>query len=538
MQLKTLLKTTAISALVLTFSCANNIYSPIVVKADDEKPAMNVEYHSKEEVINYYNNNPYDVNMETTYEVQPIVTPPYSAGVISSDVLQNAQTMVNFVRYTAGLSSMVHIEEYYNQISQAASLCNYINRSLSHYPAQPEDMDEDLYNLAAEGASSANIAMATGRLTLPETIKMYLDDGDSGNISRVGHRRWILYPQLSGIGFGQVGGYSATNVINNSRNNSADEYGVAWPAQNTPIELLYNWSSTVANYPWSITFGQKVSDNVNVRLTNLNTGDTWSFSNDYADGQFYINNGGYGQTGCVIFSPQSLVLNNGDSFKVDINNIGIEDYQDSLTYYVNIFSLDDKNGLCLSDNGVWDYYNNGNIDYNYTGLASNQYGWWYVENGAVNFDYTGLVQNEYGWWYVSGGRVAFEHTGLVQNEFGWWYVQGGQVVFDYTGLVENEFGWWYIAGGKVIFDYTGLVQNEYGWWYIAGGKVIFEHTGLVQNEYGWWYVQDGKVNFDYTGLVQNEYGVWYIVADGIDFNYTGSVTNEYGTWSVVNGRVE
>ena len=108
---------------------------------------------------------------------------------------------------------MTHIEQYYNEISQAASLCNYINNSLSHYPSQPELMSEDLYNLALEGASTSNIAMATYNLTIPDTIKMYLDDGDSGNISRVGHRRWILYPQLSGIGFGQVGGYSATVLI-------------------------------------------------------------------------------------------------------------------------------------------------------------------------------------------------------------------------------------------------------------------------------------------------------------------------------------
>ena len=296
MKLKTVLKTTAISAVLLTLSFSNIKYSAILVKADDEKPAMNVEYHSKQDIINYYNQHPYDTDMETTYDVEPVVTPPYSAGVISSNVLENAQSMVNFVRYTAGLSSMTHIEQYYNEISQAASLCNYINNSLSHYPSQPELMSEDLYNLALEGASTSNIAMATYNLTIPDTIKMYLDDGDSGNISRVGHRRWILYPQLSGIGFGQVGGYSATNVINNSRNKDADEYGVAWPAQNTPIELLYNWSYQVSGYPWSITFGEKVSNDVNVTLTNLSTGQVWNFNNNSSDGEFYVNNAGYGQT--------------------------------------------------------------------------------------------------------------------------------------------------------------------------------------------------------------------------------------------------
>ena len=482
MKLKTVLKTTAISAVLLTLSFSNIKYSAILVKADDEKPAMNVEYHSKQDIINYYNQHPYDTDMETTYDVEPVVTPPYSAGVISSNVLENAQSMVNFVRYTAGLSSMTHIEQYYNEISQAASLCNYINNSLSHYPSQPELMSEDLYNLALEGASTSNIAMATYNLTIPDTIKMYLDDGDSGNISRVGHRRWILYPQLSGIGFGQVGGYSATNVINNSRNKDADEYGVAWPAQNTPIELLYNWSYQVSGYPWSITFGEKVSNDVNVTLTNLSTGQVWNFNNNSSDGEFYVNNAGYGQTGCVIFLPQDLTLNNGDSFKVDINNIGISDYQDSVTYNVNIFSLEEKNGLCLSEDGIWNYYSDGNIDCNYTGLALNEYGWWYVKNGTIDWNYTGMALNEYGWWYVKNGAIDFSYTGMALNEYGWWYIKNGALDLSYTGLALNEYGWWYVKNGMLDLSYTGMALNEYGWWYVTNGMLdlsLVKHNCLI-----------------------------------------------------------
>ena len=538
MKLKTVLKTTAISAVLLTLSFSNIKYSAILVKADDEKPAMNVEYHSKQDIINYYNQHPYDTDMETTYDVEPVVTPPYSAGVISSNVLENAQSMVNFVRYTAGLSSMTHIEQYYNEISQAASLCNYINNSLSHYPSQPELMSEDLYNLALEGASTSNIAMATYNLTIPDTIKMYLDDGDSGNISRVGHRRWILYPQLSGIGFGQVGGYSATNVINNSRNKDADEYGVAWPAQNTPIELLYNWSYQVSGYPWSITFGEKVSNDVNVTLTNLSTGQVWNFNNNSSDGEFYVNNAGYGQTGCVIFLPQDLTLNNGDSFKVDINNIGISDYQDSVTYNVNIFSLEEKNGLCLSEDGIWNYYSDGNIDCNYTGLALNEYGWWYVKNGTIDWNYTGMALNEYGWWYVKNGAIDFSYTGMALNEYGWWYIKNGALDLSYTGLALNEYGWWYMRNGLLDLSYTGLALNEYGWWYVKNGAIDLSYTGMALNEYGWWYVKNGALDLSYTGLAQNEYGLWYMKNGALDLTYTGTVKNENGTFKVVKGHVE
>ena len=138
-------------------------------------------------------------------------------------------------------------------------------------------------------------------------------------------------------------------------------------------------------------------------MTNLSTGQVWNFNNNSSDGEFYVNNAGYGQTGCVIFLPQDLTLNNGDSFKVDINNIGISDYQDSITYNVNIFSLEEKNGLCLSEDGIWNYYSDGNIDCNYTGLALNEYGWWYVKNGTIDWNYTGMALNEYSWWYVKNG---------------------------------------------------------------------------------------------------------------------------------------
>ncbi len=63
-------------------------------------------------------------------------------------------------------------------------------------------------------------------------------------------------------------------------------------------------------------------------------------------------------------------MSKGDSYTVQINNIGISGYQDTLTYNVNIFSLkdkdlsddsdtSDKNGLCQAQDGTWNYYKNG-----------------------------------------------------------------------------------------------------------------------------------------------------------------------------------
>ena len=242
-----------------------------------------------------------------------------------------------------------------------------------------------------------------------------------------------------------------------------------------------------------------------------------------------------------------------------------------------------KGQLVLSSDGSWYYMKNGKIDYDYDGLAQNEYGWWKISNGTVDFGYTGLAQNEYGWWKVSNGTVDFGYTGLAQNEYGcwkvsngtvdfsangllydnmsekWWYFNNGAIDYNYDGLALNEYGWWKISNGTVDFKYTGLALNEYGWWKVSNGTVDFGYTGLAQNEYGWWkisngtvdfsangllydnmsekwwYFNNGAVDYNYDGLALNEYGWWKISYGTVDFGYTGLALNEYGWWMVNKG---
>ena len=344
-------KKAAIGISILMFATsAGYTFNPVEVKADDEKPAMNVEYHSKQDIVDYYNKHPFDGDMDTKYKEEPDVFAPYNLGSLTQKTIDNAQNMVNVVRYVAGLSGMTVEDASLSKSAQAAALANAANGELSHYPRRPRDMSDNMYNLAQEGASSSNIAMTSGRMTLPMSIRMYLSDADSGNRSRVGHRRWILYPTLYKIGFGHVEGYTATRVIGGERNYSAKEYGVAWPAQNTPVELLsYSGNSSVNLYPWSISFGQAPGSDINVTLINNQTGYSWHFGNDYADGEFYVNNGGYGQRGCVIFYPEYLHMSKGDSYTVQINNIGISGYQDTLVSLMEKYNVVTSSGLNASN---------------------------------------------------------------------------------------------------------------------------------------------------------------------------------------------
>ena len=49
---------------------------------------------------------------------------------------------------------------------------------------------------------------------------------------------------------------------------------------------------------------------------------------------------------------------------------------------------------------------NGKVNFNFTGIASNQNGSWYLQNGKVNFNYNGKVKYNHKTYTIRGGKVA------------------------------------------------------------------------------------------------------------------------------------
>ncbi len=220
--------------------------------------------------------------------------------------------------------------------------------------------------------------------------------------------------------------------------------------------------------------------------------------------------------------------------------------------------------LEISDDGNWYYTVDGVTDYNYNGLAENEYGWWKVANGEIDFSYNGLADNKYGWWKITNGTVDFNANGLILDEATdtWWYFNEGAIDFNYTGLALNEHGWWKVSNGKVDLSFNGLELNEYGWWKVSNGIIDLSYNGISSNEYGtwkvtngtvdltanglifdsetdkWWYFNGGAIDFNYTGLALNEYDWWKITNGTVDLSYTGLALNEYGWWKVTNGVID
>lgn len=310
-----------------------------------ESQGIHVNYHTQKEIRDYLKKNKVDISEETSYGTAASNTSPYKAGTVSDGSLQSAVNTMNAIRYIAGIDE-VALDSTYTKKAQAAALVNSVNSTLSHYPVQPSGMSTSLYTLGKEGAGSSNLSWTSWKTGLGyHLVKAWMNDGDSNNISRVGHRRWILNPPMEKTGFGWVyssnGTYAAMYAFDNWYGETG-YYGVAWPAQNMPVEYFGN------TYPWSISMGSNVdSSSVKVTLTRKSDNKKWTFSKSSADGYFNVENSNYGQKGCIIFRPASITYQPGDQFMVEISGL-----EQKVSYSVNFFSADVDESTCSHSYGT------------------------------------------------------------------------------------------------------------------------------------------------------------------------------------------
>ncbi|MDD6305762.1 MAG: CAP domain-containing protein [Clostridiales bacterium] len=310
-----------------------------------ESQGINVNYHTQKEIRDYLKKNKVDIYEETSYGTAASNTSPYKAGTVSDDSLQSALNTMNAIRYIAGIDG-VALDSTYTKKAQAAALVNSANSTLSHYPVQPSGMGDSLYELGKAGAGSSNLSWTSWKTGLGYHLaKAWMNDGDSSNIDRVGHRRWILNPAMEKTGFGWVyssnGTYAAMYAFDNWYGETG-YYGVAWPAQNMPVEYFGN------TYPWSISMGSNVDGaNVKVTLTRKSDNKKWTFSKSSADGYFNVENSNYGQKGCIIFRPDSISYQPGDQFTVEVSGLS-----QKASYNVSFFSTDVDEGTCSHSYGT------------------------------------------------------------------------------------------------------------------------------------------------------------------------------------------
>ncbi|HCT92757.1 MAG TPA: secretory protein [Lachnospiraceae bacterium] len=290
----------------------------------------NVQTHTPDEIRRYIQKSGASVNDPVIYTTKPSITSPYKAGELSGRTVKSALNMLNQVRYIAGLDAHVTLDAEYNRLAQAAALVNAANPQLSHDPARPSGMKKSLFRLGSNGSSRSNLAKRYRTLG-GVILNGWMYDGDSANIDRLGHRRWILNPPLKKTGMGYAGDCSALYILDWSGNSSYKN--VAWPARNMPLEYFGN------DYPWSLSTDD--IENINtVKVTLIRQSDKkkWVFSRKKSNGYFNVNNDRYGQAGCIIFRPDGIRYESKDRFTVTVSGTK----SGTITYTVNFFSLADQ----------------------------------------------------------------------------------------------------------------------------------------------------------------------------------------------------
>lgn len=301
---------------------------------------VNVDTHSPEQIRAYFKSIE-SRSFAVTYDIEPVLTAPYSPGALSQETLQGAIDVLNGMRYIAGIPYNVRLNEEYNQMAQAGALVNAVNNVMSHKPTQPDGMDDSLYQLGKDGCGSSNLYWNVSNFK--DAVEGWVSDERNRSGFNQGHRRWCLNPSMQYTGFGKAGAYSAMYAFDNLSGSTAYT-GVAWPAQQMPLQFF---DTDVA---WSVSFGRSVSETgTSVTLTRTRDNKVWNFSSTAAEGGFLVENSNYGQPGCVIFLPNNVgTYLAGDVFHVQITENGsiIADYD------VNFFDMHPVESISLDKTDI------------------------------------------------------------------------------------------------------------------------------------------------------------------------------------------
>ena len=185
---------------------------------------------SQAEIIQLLRDNSNDTPSDV-FDETPSCQAPYKTGRVKRSVLQKATNRLNALRKIAGVPD-VTLDDSLSANAQYGAVIMGKLGTLSHTPSRPSDMDESFYQQAYSACGSSNIYAGP---QLCDTPDGFMDDSDSSNISRLGHRRWQLNPKLGKVGFGYVdngSGYRrfTAEKVFDSNGAGCDYDYVSWPA--------------------------------------------------------------------------------------------------------------------------------------------------------------------------------------------------------------------------------------------------------------------------------------------------------------------
>jgi len=182
---------------------------------------------------------------ESPYLEVPRVTAPYDAGALTDEALLGAIDYLNFLRRVAYIENDVTLSDLYTLRAQCAATLLAANDLLTHDASIAPGMDEDFYETAHAGTMSSNIASINWMESdiLLTAIEYFARDDGADNLSALGHRRWLLNPNMGETGFGLANAESgityAAMYAHDLTGEPADWTSIAWPSRGAfPAELM------------------------------------------------------------------------------------------------------------------------------------------------------------------------------------------------------------------------------------------------------------------------------------------------------------
>lgn len=195
-------------------------------------------------------------------------------GEISNAAQEDALHIANTARFASGIKNELALGNDQAQFAQAATMVNRLNLQVSHYPGLPTGLASDSveYVNGAYGAENSNLAASFN--ILDSVVEYLKDDLGNENQLEVGHRRWVLNPQASLVGFGQTEEFNAMFVNNNDYAGENANTVYAYPGE-TAISEFHSEGSSL-----SLMFGENFDlTNATVEVTDLATGEVNTAAN-------------------------------------------------------------------------------------------------------------------------------------------------------------------------------------------------------------------------------------------------------------------
>ena len=472
----------------------------------------NVEEHSIDEIREFYKSHPFSTSGYDTFDVSPDVESE-QAGKLTESSIKNARNALNFMRYVAGLDSNVTNNTGYENKAQAGTTLLIGAGGMDHTPSKPTGVSDAFYKLGYSGTSASNLGMGYANLA-DAMVYGWMNDGDSSNIDRAGHRRWCLNPVMGETGFGHSSGFTAMYVFDESNQAGEDISYVVWPARMMPINYFHG--------PWMVSLNSnqfKVPNKEKLKVT-LTKSDGSSVTLDSSCKDVYgkylnYSATSYGMGPAIIFDPD-LGIKASDEVSVKVD--GIQDRNGNafqLEYKVTFFSMQES-----STSG-------GNSSGNNSGEGSGSS----KKEGTDHVDHTqnttlpGYVVK--GKWTQAGNKWSFRDEAGKDYKNTWAAVENP---YADTKAGQAAFDWfWFNAAGEMI---TGWMIDPTGNTYYLNPNSDNTKGKMVT---GWAWIPDasGVKKCYYFNPVSDGYRGRLLKNTVID----GSTVNAEGAWTV-NGVVQ